>query len=76
MSIASPPDIDVCDAIQDGDSDNRKCHFLNSNGLPFCGCVPRRLGPVHPGNTFTDPCEGCGYPRCLTCTELFILSRL
>ena len=35
MRIASPPDIDVCDGVQEDESDNRRCHLINAEGQAF-----------------------------------------
>ena len=76
MSVASPPDIDVCDGVQEDDSDNRLCHLINEEGVPYCGRVFRGgIGRIHPTNPFGDPCGSCGLRRCAECAELFLSSR-
>ena len=75
MTIASPPDIDVCDGVEIDDNDNRHCHLINEAGLPFCGRVFRGLGKTHPTNPIGDFCSSCGLKRCRECLELFLASR-
>jgi len=76
MSVASPPDIDVCDGVQEDNNDNRHCHLINEEGLPYCGIVVRGgIGRIHPTNPFGDPCGRCGLRRCVECAELFLSSR-
>jgi hypothetical protein len=66
MSVASLPDIDVCDGVQEDDNDNRHCHLINEEGLPYCGRVLRSgIGRIHPTNPFGDPCGSCGLRRCV-----------
>jgi hypothetical protein len=78
MSVAAPPDIDVCDGIEDDDDlENRKCHLLNEDLLPYCGRIPRRgIGPIHQTIYFLDPCVSCGLPRCMECAALWEASRI
>jgi hypothetical protein len=73
MSVASPPEIDVCDGLEVDDNDNRHCHLVNANGLPYCGRTFRGgLGRIHSTNPFGDPCENCGFRRCPECAELYM----
>ena len=76
MSVAIPPDIDVCDGVQENDNDNRRCHLINKEGLPYCGRVSRGgIRRIHPTKPLADPCGSCGSRRCVECAELFLSSR-
>jgi len=73
MSVASPPEIDVCDGIEDDDNDNRRCHLVNSSGQRYCGRISRGvIGPIHPTNPYADTCNNCGLRRCAECVVAYL----
>lgn len=71
LPVGPPPTITTTHAaLFGGDDRDTLCHWLRDDGIALCGYrwpPGSTRGRHQSDDPSSDPCDGCGYPRCIPC---------